>query len=147
MPFRPIVGDFTVDSFTQRQTLYQRLCEAVWDPAGFGLTVPDRPDHSGGDERQRYYGVTIEDLLIAGLLRAGQTLSGERNGQQFTATVTGDGKIALSDGQGYDTPSNAGAAALGVGACNGWRFWGIETSRGWVPLTRLRDEFLERRRT
>jgi hypothetical protein len=146
LPFTPIMGDFTVDSFTQRQTLYKRLCEVVWDPTSFGLNVPDRPDRSDDDERQRYYGVTIEDLLTAGLLRAGQTLNGERNGQQCTATVTGDGKIALSDGQVYETPSNAGAAALGVRACNGWRFWGTETSRGWVRLTRLRDEFLERRR-
>jgi hypothetical protein len=145
IPFEPI-EEFTVDSFTQRQTLYQRLCEVVWEPAGFGLTVPDTPHRTAGDERQRYYGVTISDLLNAGLLRVGEALTGDRNGVRCTATVTADGKIALADGQVYETPSNAGAAALDVRACNGWYFWGIDTPRGWMRLSRVRDDFLDRRR-
>jgi uncharacterized protein with ParB-like and HNH nuclease domain len=142
----PIMGEFTVESFRQRETLYERICEAVWDPGALGLNVPERPDTAERADRQRHYGVTLGDLLAAGLLRAGQTLSGDRNGVQRTSTVTSDGKIALPDGQIFETPSNAGAAALDVRACNGWHFWGIETARGWVRLTRVRDEFLERHR-
>jgi Protein of unknown function (DUF1524) len=42
MQFAPVVSDFTVESFTQRQALYEKLCEVVWDPSAVGLNVPDR---------------------------------------------------------------------------------------------------------
>ena len=38
----------------------------------------------------------------------------------------------------------AGAAALGVKACNGWHFWQTDTPRWLVRLSRVRDDHLER---
>jgi uncharacterized protein with ParB-like and HNH nuclease domain len=146
LPFKPISGEFTAESFAQRQALYQRLCELIWDPASFGLTLPEGAYVPPSDGRQKYIGVTLGDLISAQLIQAEQRLIGTANGRQYSATITPDAKMALEDGRMFDSPSKAGAAALEASACNGWHFWGLETSRGWVRLSRLRDQFLERRR-
>jgi hypothetical protein len=148
LPFSPI-DDFAVSSFGERQTLYQSLCELIWDPSNFGIEVPvnfERPATATQEKRQRYYGVTLKDLVEAELLTSGQPLVGTRNGVTCTATVTADGEVELEDGRREESPSTAGAAALGTQACNGWHFWQTETPRGLVRLTRVRDEYLERKR-
>ncbi len=146
LPFEPI-PDFTVESFTKRQWLYQRVCEEIWDPANFGIDVADAPKLGSTEEKQpRYYGVGIKDLLRAGLLVAGQSLVGTQNGVTCSATVTPDGLVELHDGRRGESPSTMGAAALGIKACNGWHFWQTETPRGLARLTRVRDEYLERER-
>jgi hypothetical protein len=149
LPFAPIPDEFTVASFGERQALYQRLCELIWDPSNFGIEVPEdfeRPAAATQEKQQRYYGVSLKDLLDAGLLRPGQALVGTRNGVTCAATVTADGHVELDDGRQEESPSTAGAAALGTQACNGWHFWQTETPRGLVRLTRVRDDYLERQR-
>jgi hypothetical protein len=148
LPFSPVVGTFTVEDFTARQKLYQRLCQIIWDPAQYGIDVPndvDRP--SAEDIQQRYYGVSLRDLLNGGLLRSGQPLVGIRNGVSYAATVATDGQIALEDGTREESPSTAGAKVLNTASCNGWSFWQTDTSRGRVRLARIRDDFIEHRRT
>jgi uncharacterized protein with ParB-like and HNH nuclease domain len=147
LPFMPIPDDFTVESFTARQLLYQRLCELIWDPSNFGFDVPDAPERPATpDTQQRYYGVSLKDLVDAAMLVPGQSLVGTRNGVTCSASVTSDGQVELEDGRRSESPSTAGAAALETKACNGWHFWQTETPRGLVRLTRIRDEYLERRR-
>jgi modification methylase len=97
-------------------------------------------------EKQRHYGVSLKDLLDAGLLRPGQALVGTRNGVTYSGIVTADGHVELEDGRSEESPSTAGAAALGTQACNGWHFWQTDTPRGLVRLTRVRDDYLERQR-
>jgi uncharacterized protein with ParB-like and HNH nuclease domain len=143
------IDDFTTSSFADRQSLYESLCELIWDPVNFGIEVPEgyeRPPTDAQERQQRYYGVTIKNLLDANLLQPGQRLVGRRNGVTCTASVTLDGQIELEDGRREDSPSTAGAAALGTRACNGWHFWQTDTARGLVRLTRVRDDFLERQR-
>ena len=121
----------------------------IWDPSNFGLDVPEdyKPPTAGGEERQqRYYGVSLKNLLEAGLLQPGQRIVGNRTGVMCEATVTADGQVELEDGRREDSPSTAGAAALGTKSCNGWHFWQTDTPRGMVRLTRVRDDYLERRR-
>jgi uncharacterized protein with ParB-like and HNH nuclease domain len=148
LPFSPI-DDFTAASFGERQTLYRNLCDLIWDPSNFGLDVPEvyEPTTAGGEERQqRYYGVSLKNLLEAGLLQPGQRLVGNRTGVMCEATVTAEGQVELEDGRREDSPSTAGAAALGTKSCNGWHFWQTDSPRGMVRLTRVRDDYLERRR-
>ena len=147
LPFAPIPDEFTVASFAQRQELYRELCELIWDPANLGIEMPvDAESPVTEDRQQRYYGVTLKDLLAAGLLQQGQRLVGQRNGSTCSATIRGDGRVELEDGRVEDSPSMAGAAALGVKSCNGWHFWQTDTPRGLVRLSRVRDDYLERQR-
>jgi hypothetical protein len=136
-------------SFGERQMLYRSLCELIWNPSNFGIEVPEdfeRPAVNTQEKQQRYYGVSLKNLLDAGLLSPGQSLTGTRNGVTCSATVTADGEVELEDGRREESPSTAGAAALGTHACNGWHFWQTETPRGLVRLTRVRDDYLERQR-
>jgi uncharacterized protein with ParB-like and HNH nuclease domain len=148
LPFSPI-DDFMSSSFGERQMLYRSLCELIWNPSNFGIEVPEdfeRPAVNTQEKQQRYYGVSLKNLLDAGLLSPGQSLTGTRNGVTCSATVTADGEVELEDGRREESPSTAGAAALGTHACNGWHFWQTETPRGLVRLTRVRDDYLERQR-
>ena len=88
LPFSPI-DDFTASSFGERQALYQRLCDLIWDPSNFGIEVPEDFERTAAatqEKQQRYYGVSLKDLLDAGLLRPGQALVGTRNGVTCAAT-------------------------------------------------------------
>ena len=148
MPFSP-VDDFSVASFGERQALYQALCELIWSPENFGFEVPldfERPASKVQEGQQRYYGVRLKDLLDVGLLQPNQVIVGVRNAVTCTATITADGHVLLADGRQFESPSMAGAAALGMQSCNGWHFWQTETPRGLARLTRVRDEYLERQR-
>ena len=146
LPFSPI-DDFTIASFGERQALYQCLCELIWSPENCGIEVPldfERPASNVQEGPQRYYGVRLKDLLDAGLLQPGQAIVGMRNAVTCTATITSDGHVLMADGRQFESPSMAGAAALGTQSCNGWHFWQTETPRGLARLTRVRDEYLER---
>ncbi len=89
LPFAPIPDDFTMESFTERQLLYQRLCELIWDPANFGIDVPDSVAAPATQaKQQRYFGVSLKDLLDAGLLLPGQALVGTGNGVTYPAKMT-----------------------------------------------------------
>jgi len=148
LAFSPIIDEFTISSFAERQSLYEQLCELIWEPSHYGLEVPSGLKPSGFEEKQqRYFGVSLKDLLDAGALHSGQQLTGNRNGVIYSANVTQDGEIELEDGRREESPSKAGAAALGGRSCNGWYFWQADTARGLVRLTRIRDDYLERQRS
>lgn len=141
LPFQPYPDDFTVAAIHQRQSLYQAMCEAIWDPARLGLKVPDRaaPEPSS----QRHYGVSFRQLVAARLVPPAATLRGARAGQNWTATVTVDGRIRLDDGAEFDAPSAAAIAALHVRSWNGWDFWRVDTSNGPIRLSRIRQDYLQ----
>jgi hypothetical protein len=64
-------------------------------------------------------------------LPIGSTLIGSYRGAAHRCAVIdrGDGRpgFRLDDGQVLRTPSGAGRAVMGGVACNGWRFWNVET--------------------
>ena len=68
--------------------------------------------------------ITFRDLVSSGLLRPGSQLIYEmpRRGERFLADVTKEGKIRLSDGSEFETPSGAATGACGA-IVNGWRAW------------------------
>ncbi|MFF7728242.1 CBS domain-containing protein [Streptomyces sp. NPDC008001] len=72
--------------------------------------------------------VLVSDLVRAGLLSAGARLTfrQRRAGQEYLAQVTADGRIQLSDGQRFKSPSAAAAAATGRGPYDGWTAWALD---------------------
>lgn len=71
--------------------------------------------------------VLVSDLVDAGLLTAGTQLTFRRkqSGEAHLAKVTGDGRIELSDGRQFKSPSAAAAAATGRGPFDGWTAWAL----------------------
>lgn len=141
LPFQPYPASFTSADIKQRQSLYQAICETIWDPASLGLTVPDRP--TAEPSSQRHYGVSFRQLVAARLVAPGAILTGSRSGLQRTAAVTADGRIRLNDGAEFDSPSAAACAALHVRSWNGWDFWRVVTANGPVRLSRIRQDYLQ----
>ena len=63
-------------------------------------------------------------------LTAGTRLAGHYKGKRRTCEVvsTDDGlRFRLDDGTEHRSPSSAGRAAMGGVACNGWRFWSLDS--------------------
>jgi len=141
LPFQAYPDDFTVPAIQQRQLLYQTMCETIWDPAALGLNVPDRPVPQASS--QQHYGVSFRQLVAARLVSPGATLTGSRAGQQWTATVTADGRIRLDGGGEFDSPSGAAIAALHVRSWNGWDFWRVVMPNGPIRLSRIRQDYLQ----
>lgn len=92
-----------------------------------------------GERRaQAKVSVDLAELISAGWLEAGSSLTVQRAGYDaVVAAVAQDGRVFVGD-SAYDTPSAAARAVLGRHA-NGWRFWGID---GGVSLADVRERYL-----
>ncbi|WP_369189917.1 CBS domain-containing protein [Streptomyces sp. R08] len=93
-------------------------------------TVGEDADGSSGRASYLIEGrrVRVSDLINAGLLPAGTRLTfrRRRSGEAHLAHVTEDGKIELSDGQQFSSPSAAAAEATGRGPLDGWTAWTLD---------------------
>ncbi|MBK3642189.1 DUF4357 domain-containing protein [Streptomyces sp. MBT33] len=91
------------------------------DLAPHGATEGDAP----GPERAVAPQGPLAELLLKGLLKAGDTLSFQqrRAGREAVATVAADGRLIV-EGQSvpYTSPSKAASAVTGT-ASNGWVLW------------------------
>ena len=144
LPFQPPPEDFPTSAIQQRQSLYEALCATIWDPAALGLAVPDLSESAtAAESAQRHYGVSFRQLVVAGLVAPGASLTGSRSGQQVTASATAEGRIRLDNRDEFDTPSAAAISALHIRACNGWDFWQVSTPNGPVRLSRVRQDYLQ----
>jgi len=88
--------------------------------------APDSaPDGASGPARTVVPQGPLAELLLKGLLEAGDTLSFQqrRAGREALATVTADGRLIV-DGQAvpYTSPSKAASAVTGTSS-NGWVLW------------------------
>jgi hypothetical protein len=90
----------------------------------------------------RFFGITVSDIIEAGLLAADESLVSTNGAWPASANVNGDGSISY-DGDVFATPSAAAMAAKSGGAANGWDFWAVQTNHGKVPLATLRSKYLE----
>lgn len=136
-------GDETVPQFSKA------LLSAVVDSVVrvmrlLGYELAEESTIAQGTQRRRKSatggGVTIADLINAGLLEDGEQLF-STNGQ-WPAKA----KVAAPDGIRYDgvvhtSPSAAGEAARGGGATNGWTFWAVRRGGESVTLAVLRGEY------
>lgn len=91
---------------------------------------------------RRSFSVSVADLLSAGLLREGETLSWERprTSKTHQVTVERDGRLRLPTGQIASSLSGAASACAGGGSFPGWECWRNETGR---LLYDLRNELAQ----
>jgi hypothetical protein len=85
----------------------------------------DKPE----GKTRKTIGGSVPDLLAAGLLSAGATLTFDRAGKHAEASVTSDGQLVV-DGKAFASPSTAAAKALGLKAANGWKSWRVDGGSG-----------------
>lgn len=85
--------------------------------------------------------VAVRDLLDAGLVSVGDTLTFDRPrvGQRHAAVIEKGGSLRV-DGRSYATPSRAAATAAGLPAVDGWTAWVTE---GGLTLRQLRASLLD----
>jgi hypothetical protein len=107
------------------------------DPA----TADDNPTPATGRSRtSRFIGITLEQVVDAGLLGVGTQLVSTNGAWPATARVAERGQIDY-DGTLFATPS-AAASAVKSGPANGWDFWAIESDTGRTTLATLRAKLL-----
>ncbi len=110
------------------------------DPA----TADDSPATVAKPRRtSRFYGITLGEIVDAGLLAEGTVLVSTNGAWPANARVAPGGEINL-DGTLYPTPS-AAACAVKNGPANGWDFWAVEGETGRTTLATLRAQLLDRR--
>jgi modification methylase len=80
--------------------------------------------------------VAFSELIERGMISPGAKLVDAK--KRHGALVRADGAIMLGDKVG--SIHRIGAMAQGAGACNGWTFWHIETSKGLRLIDELRAE-------
>lgn len=112
---------------------------------GYDTETPDdqaavRP--TARTRSNRFYGITVKQLLDAGLLTAGETLTSTNGVWPGTAVLLSDGAVEWN-GARYPTPSSAAVAVKG-GPTNGWDFWAVDRPTGRVTLATLRARWLNR---
>jgi hypothetical protein len=103
-----------------------------------------RIEHAAG-HRKRDDGARIQvaDLIAAGLLSAGEHLTGRFKGTEHTAVVDPDGRLHVIGKGRVDSPSAAEKLACGKPK-NGWRFWCVERDGQRRRLEAVRDELFRR---
>lgn len=103
-------------------------------------------DPPGSRRHPRFNGrrVRISDLLEANLLRPGQKLLyQQRQGEApHESVVTERGRLRLTDGREFDTPSAAGAAVSRLRAVPGWSAW--QAGPSGPSLHQLRQQLLQK---
>jgi hypothetical protein len=91
----------------------------------------------------RFHGITLADLVGAGLLAPGTRLVSVNTVWPASAVVV-NGTIEVH-GKTYPTPSAAGSAVKSGALVNGWDFWAIEEPSGKMTLATLRARFVDAR--
>lgn len=140
LPLAPVRMEFDEASVLQRQELYRRLFELVWDPAEYGIGPV--PASAAARRGRGYFDVTPLMLIEAGLLRPGP-LAGEHLGREYPAELTDRGRIRTEGEQEYASVSRAATAVLQKRSWNGWEFWASVLPDGTrVSLAELRRRYL-----
>lgn len=109
-----------------------------------GQTVMNtRPLQPATTGPRRSFSVSVLDLLKAGMLRSGETLSWTRprSGETHQITVEEDGRLQLSTGKIVSSLSTAATEVVGHGSFPGWECWHSESGeRLYEMRSRLQSE-------
>ena len=105
--------------------------------SGAATTVITRQPVTAGGRR-----ITVQDLLEAGLVHAGEPVEfvRPRLGQHFEATIQEDGTFVLADGTIHQSPSLAAMRAADLVSYDGWLAWRIPRLGG-LKLNELRMQY------
>lgn len=113
-------------------------------------TPDDTAKPGGGTESNRYYGVTLRELMEAGLIPVGAKLSlfAGRN-VVATATLRDDGQIACNGHVYRSLSDKAFAPLLGPTriSLNGWTHWYAQSESGSESLASIRQRYLQLKAT
>jgi hypothetical protein len=106
------------------------------------LSFVDQAHLHAAQERhsKRYFGISVRDLVEAGLLHAGETLVLATSTKDMaTARLSPNGEI-IWEGRAYASPSDrAFAALMGRQSLNGWTSWFVERPTGRLSLAEIRS--------
>ena len=102
----------------------------------------DESDGSGPVRTStRFKGITLADILEAGLVEVGTPLVSTNGVWPATASV-GPGGVVIYNEQNFESPSGAAKAVTG-GAANGWAFWAVDDGKKLLSLGVLRARYME----
>lgn len=93
---------------------------------------------------KRHFGISVKDLLDAGLLTAGEELVTTRRGRDDRATVQTDGSIRVGS-ETYSSLSTAAKTVSGTTSEPGWEYWAVTRDGRRVALFDVRNELTGRR--
>ena len=140
LPFK-CHSEFKESDIEARQELYRQICGHVWSPERLGLGGGTPSGTESKDTRNAFYGVSLSDLLAAGLLKLGESLRGARAGSEYRGVLVSGGKVRIETGQEFDTLSGAADKLTGK-SNNGWTFWQVGREGTWRELAAIRQEYL-----
>ena len=80
--------------------------------------------------------VPFSALIERGLVSAGARLVDAK--KKHRALVRADGAVTL--GEQVGSIHRIGALAQGLDACNGWKFWHVDTPKGLISIDDLRGK-------
>jgi hypothetical protein len=120
---------FDEAAIEQRQRLYRRLCELVWDPAQYGLVSSKRALTPKTPEKEKGR-FTVGRLVDLGLVAPNARLVASHRGNHYSARLTAEGHIVVESGETFTSPSGAAAAVLERPSWPGWTFWRVELPDG-----------------
>jgi hypothetical protein len=101
-------------------------------------------DPAKAPSARRRRSVGLCDLVEAHVLTPESRLFAERGSNRYEATVKSDGTLEVPGLGNAASPSAAAGLARGR-RTNGWIFWKVQTNKGVVPLSALRDELFRMR--
>ncbi|MEY7972939.1 DUF262 domain-containing protein [Saccharomonospora xinjiangensis] len=121
--------EFNKEAIEQRQKLYIRLCEIIWDPGRLGFSVSKKitPQQRRVRRTRARYDVSLRDLVTLRILRTGEKVVGRYKGATYVAQVEADGRVRVSTGEIFPSPSKAAMYVIDRQSCNGWTFWRLES--------------------
>ncbi|WP_157465707.1 hypothetical protein [Cellulomonas sp. Leaf395] len=121
-----------------------RILETFRDPInrvlrllGYDTGTADDTQVHAPRRTSTFHGITMGQLLEAGLVQPGERLISTNGAWPASAVVLPNAKIDYNGGA-YDTPSSAAQAVKNGAAVNGWDFWAVERSTGSERLSSLR---------
>jgi hypothetical protein len=155
--FRPFPNRFDKEAIDDRQRLYQRLCQIIWDPARLGFPEPVSSDADQGAiklpastpaqrvkplaprRRAARSSMSLQGLLDRGALEDGELLVGisKRPAARFEAKLTSDGRVETLTGEVLPDLDEAAAFLLGKPR-KGWEFWHVVREGVQISLKDLR---------
>jgi hypothetical protein len=130
LPFQSFPDDFDQAAIESRQELYRRLCEIIWAPAQYGLTVPAKPPAAVKFRSRIRHVISLRQLMDQGYLQPGATLIGSHHGAIYRAVLTGQARIRIDSGEEFEAASPAAMAVLDKQSWNGWMFWQVAGANG-----------------
>lgn len=130
------VSEWDIEGIKRRSRQIAEEIVEIW-------TVPEGHEGYAEAETASESGrVSVEDLIDAGLLTAGQKIFA-RAAKQFgqEALIAEDGGIFAS-GQRFPSPSAAARSVTNGQSVNGWWFW-VTNLESMTALSELRDRYVE----